>query len=142
MVTLVWSYETTFRPRSQDLQIGCQRFNLMTSNTLFFFNQSSNSSRSQTQGGRVTPTPLCREGWRNGEYRRGLKPNSDEVCKSRRWSDFTYAVLSPVSFPRKPLSPVPEAAPKNGLISFALARSSPNMASYWFIFLKPILSVS
>ena len=38
------------------------------------------------------------------------------------------------SLSRKPLSPDIEATPKTNLpISFALARSSPNMASYWFI---------
>ena len=43
----------------------------------------------------------------------------------------TFARACPVSLSRKPLSPGIKAAPKNGLISFALACSSPNMASYW-----------
>ena len=40
---------------------------------------------------------------------------SDKVCKSRRWSDCTYARASPVSLSRKLLSPVSEAASKTGL---------------------------
>ena len=64
----------------------------------------------------------------------GWRPNSYEIYKSRRWGDCTYARASPVSLSRKPLSPDIEASPKTNLpISFALARSSPNMASYWFI---------
>ena len=44
--------------------------------------------------------------------------------------DCTFARASPVSLSRKPLSPDIEATPKTNLpISFALARSSPNMAS-------------
>ena len=45
--------------------------------TRWFFNRSSNSHRSQTRGMsyRPPPPPLCREGWRNGECRRGLSPN-------------------------------------------------------------------
>ena len=45
----------------------------------------------------------------------GLRSNIDKVCKSRRWSDCTYARASPVSLSRKPLSPVPEVASKTGL---------------------------
>ena len=63
----------------------------------------------------------------------GWRPNSYEIYKSRRWGDCTFARASPVSLSRKPLSPDIEATPKTNLpISFALARSSPNMASYWF----------
>ena len=45
----------------------------------------------------------------------GLRSNIDKVCKSRRWSDCTYARASPVSLSRKPLSTVPEVASKTGL---------------------------
>ena len=61
------------------------------------------------------------------------RSNSYEIYKSRRWGDCTFARASPVSLSRKPLSPDNEATPKTD-ISFALARSSPNMASYWFIY--------
>ena len=62
----------------------------------------------------------------------GWRPNSYDIYKSRRWGDCTFARASPVSLSRKPLSPDIEATPKTNLpISFALARSSPNMASYW-----------
>ena len=43
----------------------------------------------------------------------------------------TFARACPVSLSRKPLSPGIKATPKTDHISFALARSSPNMASYW-----------
>ena len=47
----------------------------------------------------------------------------------------THARASPVSLSRKPLSPASGAAPKkNRLFSFALTRSSLNMASYWLIY--------
>ena len=56
-----------------------------------------------------------------------------DIYKSRRWGDCTFARASAVSLSRKPLSPDIEATPKTNLpISFALARSSPNMASYWY----------
>ena len=59
---------------------------------------------------------------------RGWRPNSYE-----RWDDWTFARASPVPLSRKPLSPDIEATPKTNLpISFTLARSSPNMASYWY----------
>ena len=61
-----------------------------------------------------------------------MRPNNVKVCKRRRWSDCTYARASPVSLPWKPLRPVPEVSIKNRFMSFALARSSPNMASCWF----------
>ena len=50
----------------------------------------------------------------------GLGPNNHKVCKSRRWSDCTYARASPVSLSRKLLSPVPEVASRTGL---SLSRS-------------------
>ena len=63
----------------------------------------------------------------------GWRPNSYEIYKSGRWGDCTFARASPVPLSRKPLSPGIEATPKTNLpISFALARSSPNMASYWW----------
>ena len=45
----------------------------------------------------------------------GLRPNSDEVCKNRRWGDCTYARASPVSLSRKTLNPFPEITPKTKL---------------------------
>ena len=63
----------------------------------------------------------------------GQRPNNYEIYKSRRWGDCTFARASPVSLSRKPLSPDIEATSKR-LISFGLARSSPNMASYWYIY--------
>ena len=43
-----------------------------------------------------------------------------------------FARACPVSLSRKPLSPGIEATPKTDF-SFALARSSPGMASYWLL---------
>ena len=72
----------------------------------------------------------------------GWRPNSYEIYRSLRWGDCTFARATPVSLSWKPLSPDIEATPKTNLpISFALARSSPNMASYWYLQMSVTLSM-
>ena len=54
---------------------------------MLVFNRSSNSLRSQTREGVVPPPPppLCREGWRNGECRRGLWQPAYDLQVWVRW---------------------------------------------------------
>ena len=64
----------------------------------------------------------------------GFRPNSDEVCKIRRWGVCTYARASQVSLSLKPLSPASGAAPKTGLsFSRSLVHRQTWRHTYWFI---------
>ena len=56
---------------------------------------------------------------------------SYEIYKSRRWGDHIRTCVSSFIV-SETAEPWHKSHTKNRFISFALARSSPNMASYWY----------
>ena len=63
---------------AQDLKLGCQWLRPVTSNALFFIKALAQSGAKREGVASLSPPPLCREGWRNGECRRGLSRSCAE----------------------------------------------------------------